>query len=416
MSPWSLAKVFGMHTMAKEKGWKVSNAEIAKLVWKVGSKPLQHPSDEAIRLLRATFDEDPHWYPGKGEATGGKPGPKVVFSEQKKIAISKAAMAMKAEGHEPTAAAVIARCPKASLNPNTGKAFDEKLILEVFRTKCYDVDPSVPWGRFRPLAKTALPEWLEVMRCNWGKKIDGMPEDEAWYHRHCVWMDPCSTIIPCQPRTIFDVTKANNKKGDRWMSKDARIYSKNLGSSPYAGKQKSYGDLRVWWFVVFTRGVVRLVIMDDTWKQNSQGMATMVRKLPRLLDSMCGDSAKPRVIFSDRGPGFYNTGNGKICVEYARALKEEGFRPFAGEDASWQPADIADILLHESVVAGIRKYFRGSPIKWVEGQNTNYNNFVAKLKDCEKHINKNHNLKKLSHDFPMRVKKLVKDKGRRQRW
>ena len=45
-------------------------------------------------------------------------------------------------------------------------------------------------------------------------------------------------------------------------------------------------------------------------------------------------------------------------------------------------------------------------IIWVEGQTTNYNNFVAKLKDCEKHIDENQNLKKLSHNFPVRVKNL----------
>ena len=152
------------------------------------------------------------------------------------------------------------------------------------------------------------------------------------------------------------------------------------------------------------------------WKQNGVGMAKAVPVLEKLLDGVCGSSPKPRVVFSDRGPGFYNTGNGIITTAYRKALEKHHFRPFAGNDASHQPPDIADILLHESVAAGIRKYFKGHPTKWTQDQDKNLKLFAEKLKACEKHINKNHNLKKLSVSFPTRVKKLVKEKGRRQPW
>ena len=92
-------------------------------------------------------------------------------------------------------------------------------------------------------------------------------------------------------------------------------------------------------------------------------------------------------------------------------MKEHRFRPFAGDDASSQPADIPDLLLHESVAANVRKYFKGGPSTWGADMDKNYHRFVKKLKDCEKHINKHHNLKKLSMSFPMRVKKMVHKKG-----
>ena len=72
-----------------------------------------------------------------------------------------------------------------------------------------------------------------------------------------------------------------------------------------------------------------------------------------------------------------------------------------------------DILLHESVAAGVRKFFRGSPIKWGADKDKNYAMFVDKMKLCEKHLNENHDLHSLSMAFPRRVKKLVKEKGRR---
>jgi len=36
LSPWTKAQVFGMHTVAKTRGWKLTNAEISSAVWKVG--------------------------------------------------------------------------------------------------------------------------------------------------------------------------------------------------------------------------------------------------------------------------------------------------------------------------------------------------------------------------------------------
>ena len=103
---------------------------------------------------------------------------------------------------------------------------------------------------------------------------------------------------------------------------------------------------------------------------------------------------KPRVVFTDRGPGLYQGGHGTTCHKYAEALAKHGFRPFAGDDASWQPPDIADLLLHESVAAGIRKYCRKKPIKWISGdQEANYKMFVQRLKECEMHFNKHRMVK-----------------------
>ena len=36
LSPWSKAKVFGMHAIAKQNDWKVSGDDICKMVRKVG--------------------------------------------------------------------------------------------------------------------------------------------------------------------------------------------------------------------------------------------------------------------------------------------------------------------------------------------------------------------------------------------
>ena len=44
--------------------------------------------------------------------------------------------------------------------------------------------------------------------------------------------------------------------------------------------------------------------------------------------------------------GFYSTGNGKITKAYLEALRENGLKPVLGENASQQPGNIQEILLH----------------------------------------------------------------------
>ena len=71
------------------------------------------------------------------------------------------------------------------------------------------------------------------------------------------------------------------------------------------------------------------MVMDQGWEQTGQGMASFVAKLPAALDKMLGDQAKkPRVVFSDRVPGFYQAPAGRIVHAYKDALDANGFRLF----------------------------------------------------------------------------------------
>ena len=118
------------------------------------------------------------------------------------------------------------------------------------------------------------------------------------------------------------------------MSDDAVYNSRNLRASPYAGKQASWGCQRAWWFIVLARGQIKLVSMGTAWKQNGHGMSQFVNRLPAVLDEMLGKRvAKPRVCFTDKGPGFYVAACGSIVDKYKHALDANGFRAFAGSCA-----------------------------------------------------------------------------------
>ena len=99
MSPWSQALVVAMFKLCSSKKLKLSYAEIARHVSKVGGG---HPTKQAIAALHGCMNKDKHWYPGKVKPDAKKRGPKNKFSKTKQNMIANSAMALKKAGMEPT--------------------------------------------------------------------------------------------------------------------------------------------------------------------------------------------------------------------------------------------------------------------------------------------------------------------------
>ena len=355
--------------------------------------------------------------PGKTEENRKRPGPKPLFTPQKKRATAEALMACKRGGIEPSYQEAIIRAPRATLNPETGEPFTPKYVMQVFKTLCHDEGSEEPWGHMMPYQKTALSPELIAQRMAWGREMKRRGHTESWFHRNVIWMDPCSTIVAGGPRTAFHHVLGRAGKSKKWMSIDCRKYVRNQRPAPYADKQKQWGDARLWWFVVLTRGVVNICVMDDSWEQTGAGMAQLVAKLPAVLNKMLGaDTPKPRTIMSDRGPGFYQASRGVIVDAYAAALKEQGFRTFAGEDAKWQPPDLADLFMHETVAAWIRRYFKKNPVRRRPDLEENKQAVVAALAQCAKHINEEYEVSELCKSMPRRVDELLLAQGGRLKY
>ena len=165
MSPWAQSQVFALCKVSDKKGIFWYDSEIALEVYKVGGG---HPSKQAIRKLREKFETDPAWYPGKVSEDAGQPGRPKVITPVQEAALAKSAMVLKSKGIVPTAGSVIAQCKKASLNLETGEPFTAKVILEVFKTRCYDHNPDQPWQHLPPNQKTALSPDMKAARARWG--------------------------------------------------------------------------------------------------------------------------------------------------------------------------------------------------------------------------------------------------------
>ena len=410
LAPLEQAKVWALLVVSRKRALKLSDADVAAEVVKVGGG---HPTKQAIQLLRQQLETDLEWYPGKLTENAGKRGPKTTFTSQKRRAVARSAMAVKAAGEEPSVAAIIARCPKATWNPRTKAPYAKERVLEVFRTECYDKDPEHPWQHVAPLQKTALSTNLKEARVKWGTTLLEECANNGWYARHCIWIDPCSTIVTSSPKAAFDEQQARHGKGPRWMSEDSRLYSRNLRASPYAGKQERWGDKRQWWFVVLFRGLVHFEFMPDGWEQTGDGMAHFIAKLPGILASRLGDDAMPRVIFSDRGPGFYQSSSGHIVATYAQALQAHGFRPFAGSDASGQPPDVPDVLLHETVVGWTRSYLKKHPAKRSTDLAANVAGWREAMAECRRHLEAERDIDDPCRSFPGRLRAPIASRGER---
>ena len=218
----------------------------------------------------------------------------------------------------------------------------------------------------------------------------------GWYFRHVIWMDPCHSIIPGRPKTLWDQQQYNYGKSARWMSDDSAHLSQNMRPSPYTNKTCQWGDVKVWWYMIVTAGEVHIHVMGKEWHQDPQGQAKVVAALPGILRKMLGTGEpQPKVLFTDRGPGYYHPSSGNICREYQEALEENGFTPSAGENAKWQPADIPDLLLHETAVAWVRKFLRQHPIKMGTDMDRNVQKLVDKLQEAEDHINEHYEVEDL---------------------
>ena len=135
-----------------------------------------------------------------------------------------------------TVEAVQARAPRACTSPETRELFDKQAVLQVFRTKCHDGDPSDPWDLYTASHKTALEPRLLPLRLLWAERTLQRQDSAGWYYRHCIWFDPCHTIVSRGPRAAFNHKQARGR-GKRWSSKGTKDTNEKLSSSKHGRKQ-----------------------------------------------------------------------------------------------------------------------------------------------------------------------------------
>ena len=419
LSPYQQMRACVLHDVLKEIGGQIPYGlrdGLPNYQWiadrvVVNGKDGAHPCRQSIRDLIEKITSDIEWFPGK--ASGAKRGPAPLLTPAKRRAIATSMMAAKKKNLEPSYNLALTQCPIASTNPLTQLPFTEKYIRQVFTQDCYDNTPEHPWKFQRCLQKTWIPEPARAERAVSAQAELDKETPGVWYFNNLIWFDPNSTIVPRGPKKSADQDQAA-KPDMRYISDDAKEYNRNLKGPKYAKTQASKGDKRIRWVLALSRGRIGVMVMDEGWGEDAESMAVFVARLPKLLNTMLGrDTPKPKVLYSDRGSGMYVPRTGQATGAYAAAVEGEGFRLYGGTDNKAQPADLADVLLHETAVSHVQKRIRLSrPRKpWLETRQQ----FSERMQKVVKEVNKSVDLVGICCEYPTRLRALVEKKGGRLR-
>ena len=364
-------------------------------------------SGSAVHQLLARIDADPEWFPGK--IYRERSGPQPVLHGLKRAILARSAMAQKRRGGEPTYRAVVANCPAAVLNPATDQPVGKKRVYDVFRADCHDGDPEEPWACRPRLSKTSLSEPVRSKREAFGRTIQSLGHPPGYYFRHIIWTDLCHDILPSTEKKAGEQAQARKgRKG--WMSKGQQEFSANLRGPREATRQNSWDTRKVWWFPALVRGKLHLELLPaDFPGENPRGAAVLVEKVRGALNVRFPQGAKPRLLFVDRGKGFYATNTARITPAFKAALQEHNLEAFMGDDASEQPGVLAQVLLHETAVAWARHQLTITTPKkpWEETREQ----FGERLREVCRRINARYNVDKLCRDFPARIQLLLDRRG-----
>ena len=138
----------------------------------------------------------------------------------------------------------------------------------------------------------------------------------------------------------------------------------------------------------------------------------MVAKVRAALNvRFPGGGRQPRVLFTDRGNGFYNAGSGAITDQYSAALKFHDLKAFFPKGAAVQPGQLQEVMLRETAVSWMRdRLTKTLPRRCWEVAPGAYR---ARLKACAAHINGTCDVEGLCRELPSRVRGLADREGDR---
>ena len=196
------------------------------------------------------------------------------------------------------------------------------------------------------------------------------------------------------------------------MSKGKQAHSQNLRMPKHVLKLSSSDTVKVWWVPVLTRGKLHIEPLPDNFPgETEEGAAVMVTRVRAALNIRFQGGTAPKILFTDRGNGFYVSGTGRITPGYDAALKTHNLRAYFGNDASIQPGQLQEVMLHETAVSWMRlRLARTVPSRsWEESVEA----YRSRLKDCAAYINANYNIDSLCRELPDRVAELHKREGGR---
>jgi hypothetical protein len=233
----------------------------------------------------------------------------------------------------------------------------------------------------------------------------------CWYFNNLVWTDICNSILPRTGKRHLEMTLA--RKGSRgWGSENSKLDDKHLKGKTEVLKQTGYDSVRVWWAPVLTRGKLHVEILGTDFPgETPAGAARLAAGVRTALNIRFQGSTPPKVLFTDRGQGFYHINGGRITDEYKAALQDHGLKDFNAGSASRQPGNLQEVMLHETSVAWIRRRETVTQLRqpWTE----TVEQFSTRMRGIVQHINAKFDVEGLCRELPDRVQDVLDAEGGR---
>ena len=175
-------------------------------------------------------------------------------------------------------------------------------------------------------------------------------------------------------------------------------------------KQNSWDSVRVWWAPILARGKLHVEMMPEDFPgECPAGAAVLVSKVRSALNLRFQGKTPPRVLFVNRGKGFYTVATARITQEFNDALRAHGLRAFMGQDARQQPGSLQEVMLHETAVAWLRSLLsQSTPRAPAEETRDAY---LTRLRAACAHVNDNFDVAGLNRELPGRVQQLLELNG-----
>ena len=394
-------KTYGMLTHIASKLYTVTAPKAKK----------EHPTAAALHQLFERIDGDKAWFPGKSEQL--QRGPKPAINGTNQAVIARSAMNIMASGKEPTYSAIVAHNPKATLNPETKRPVDKKIVYNLVKKRCYDDanNPEDTWTHDYRYSKKALTETQQKNRWDWAKEVPQVLLNPDWCYKNLIWTDICNSILAnCESMHHKQVMARKGRKG--WGSKATRKKSKNLVGDKGPIKQNQWGTTRVWWAPILSRGKLHIEILGTNFPgENADGAAVLAAHVRKVVNMRFRGADQPKTLFLDRGQGFWDKTTGIITEEFKAALRENSLKTFYGDDASAQPGALHEVHLHETSVSWIR--YQESQTRPREAWKETVDEFTTRMRGIAQDINSRLDVDGLCRALPKRLAQLKANTGDR---
>ena len=161
-----------------------------------------------------------------------------------------------------------------------------------------------------------------------------------------------------------------------------------------------------------SRGKLHIEVMGTAFPgENEAGAAVLVDHLRKAVDKRFPGANQPKILFVDRGQGFYEKNYGKIMPKFKEALQRNRFKAYYGDNAKAQPGAMHELMLHETAVSWIR--YEEQMTRPKEPWKETVAEFASRMKAIALDINKRHKVDNLCKGLPKRVRMLLDAEGDR---